>query len=43
MLPNDLLKVLVTHHPFDLPESYGHRDLVKTSGACDVSVRSMRC
>lgn len=27
--PDDLLKILVTHHPFDLPESYGRRDLVR--------------
>ena len=24
----DLIKVVVTHHPFDLPEGYGERDLV---------------
>jgi 3',5'-cyclic AMP phosphodiesterase CpdA len=26
--PPDTLKVVVTHHPFDLPESYGDRDIV---------------
>jgi predicted phosphodiesterase len=25
----DLIKIIVTHHPFDLPESYGERDLVR--------------
>jgi 3',5'-cyclic AMP phosphodiesterase CpdA len=25
----DLIKIVVTHHPFDLPESYGERDLVR--------------
>lgn len=24
----DLIKIVVTHHPFDLPEGYGERDLV---------------
>ncbi len=27
-LKSDILKVVVTHHPFDLPESYGDRDIV---------------
>jgi 3',5'-cyclic AMP phosphodiesterase CpdA len=27
--PRELLKILVTHHPFDLPPAYGHRDLVR--------------
>lgn len=26
--PGDVVKILVTHHPFDLPEGYSERDLV---------------
>ncbi len=39
--PEHLLKVLVTHHPFDLPETYGHRDLVKR--AAPAMSRFARC
>jgi len=28
VLPDEITKVVVTHHPFDLPENYGDRDLV---------------
>jgi len=28
-LPPDVIKLVVTHHPFDLPEGYGERDLVE--------------
>jgi len=27
-LPDDVVKILVTHHPFDLPDGYSDRDLV---------------
>jgi 3',5'-cyclic AMP phosphodiesterase CpdA len=27
-LPDEVVKILVTHHPFDLPGGYSHRDLV---------------
>ncbi len=27
-LPNDIVKIIVTHHPFDLPEGYGDNEIV---------------
>lgn len=39
--PPQLLKILVTHHPFDLPDTYGHRDLVRR--AAHAMVRFARC
>jgi 3',5'-cyclic AMP phosphodiesterase CpdA len=39
--PSNLIKILVTHHPFDLPPAYGRRDLVRR--AAHAMVRFARC
>lgn len=40
-LPPDAMRILVTHHPFDLPDSYNPRHIV--SGADEVIERVVRC
>ncbi len=30
-LPDDIVKIIVTHHPFDLPEGFGENDIVGRS------------
>lgn len=44
-LPRDVTRIVVTHHPLDLPEQYGERDLVgrarlamRTFAACGVDL-----
>jgi 3',5'-cyclic AMP phosphodiesterase CpdA len=44
-LPNDTIKIIVTHHPFDLPEGFGEKDIVgravlamKTLAECGADV-----
>ncbi|MDQ3323099.1 MAG: metallophosphoesterase [Acidobacteriota bacterium] len=37
-LPNEILKVLVTHHPFDLPEGYNNDQIV---GRAEMAIREI--
>ena len=37
-LPNEILKVLVTHHPFDLPEGYDNDQIV---GRAEMAIREI--
>jgi 3',5'-cyclic AMP phosphodiesterase CpdA len=39
--PADLLKIIVTHHPFDMPEHYGNRKLVRRAAVA--MARFARC
>lgn len=37
-LPADIIKIIVTHHPFDLPEGFGEKDIV---GRADLAMKTL--